>query len=227
VPTAAQLVAASAGLGEAARTNAAPVAAITTTLRVDRARFMGCCPQTTSRDATRTVRISLWSPGLTSVVARRSPRVKVIAGLDQDGGVSDRFDLKRFVDAQGTGGVYADAVRELRAGRKQSHWMWFVFPQIAGLGRSATAQHFAISGLPEAEAYFAHPVLGPRLVECARVLTDLPGTDAVRVFGATDAQKLQSSMTLFAWVAVDEPAFRDVLDKYFASELDDGTTSRL
>ncbi len=105
--------------------------------------------------------------------------------------------------------------------------MWFVFPQIAGLGRSATAQHFAISGLPEAIAYLAHPVLGLRLLECARVLTELPETDAVKVLGSIDAQKLQSSMTLFSLADPDEQVFRDVLDQYFAGTSDAGTTSRV
>jgi uncharacterized protein (DUF1810 family) len=136
-------------------------------------------------------------------------------------------DLQRFVDAQDAGDTYAEALRELRSGYKRGHWMWFVFPQIAGLGRSQTAQHFAISGLPEAVAYLAHPVLGPRLRECARALTELTETDAVKVFGPIDAQKLQSSMTLFSLAAPDEQVFRDVLDQYFAGTSDAGTTSRV
>jgi uncharacterized protein (DUF1810 family) len=141
--------------------------------------------------------------------------------------VNDPFELQRFVDAQNGGGAYDAAVRELGNGRKRSHWMWFVFPQITGLGRSATAQYFAISGLAEARAYLAHPVLGPRLVECARILTELPGTDAGAVFGPVDAQKLQSSMTLFSRAAPDEQLFHRVLEQYFAGKSDDGTTSRL
>ena len=141
--------------------------------------------------------------------------------------MSDPFKLQRFVDAQDAMGVYGEAVRELRNGQKQSHWMWFIFPQIAGLGRSPTAQHFAISGLAEAEAYLAHPVLGPRLVECARALTAHPGKSAVEILGPVDAQKLQSSMTLFAQAAPHERVFGDVLDQYFAGEADDGTTNRL
>ena len=105
--------------------------------------------------------------------------------------------------------------------------MWFVFPQIAGLGRSPTAQHFAISGLDEARAYLAHPTLGRRLVECARALTDLDTADPVAVLGPVDAQKLQSSMTLFARAVPDEPVFRQVLDHYFDGAEDEGTTSRL
>lgn len=141
--------------------------------------------------------------------------------------MSDSFELQRFVAAQDAGGSYDGAVRELRDGRKQSHWMWFVFPQVAGLGRSATARHFAISGLPEARAYLAHPVLGPRLLQCARVLAELTATDAVAVFGPVDAQKLQSSMTLFAQADSSEPVFRDVLNQYFGGEADDSTTGRL
>src|SRR5919107_1029591 len=117
--------------------------------------------------------------------------------------VSDPFGLQRFVDAQDRDGIYDQAMRELQAGRKHSHWMWFVFPQIAGLGHSPMAQHYAISGLAEAEAYLAHPVLGRRLAECARALTELDTTDAERVFGPVDGQKLQSSMTLFAAAAPD------------------------
>jgi uncharacterized protein (DUF1810 family) len=136
-------------------------------------------------------------------------------------------DLQRFVDAQDAGGTYRQAVAELRAGRKRSHWMWFVFPQIAGLGRSATAQHYAISGPDEARAYLAHPVLGPRLRECAGVLTELRTENAEAVFGGIDAQKLRSSMTLFAAAAPDEPVFARVLTQYFAGRPDPETISRL
>jgi uncharacterized protein (DUF1810 family) len=140
--------------------------------------------------------------------------------------VTDPFDLQRFVDAQDRGGTYAQALAELRAGAKRSHWMWFVFPQLAGLGRSATAQHYAISGPAEAQAYLAHPVLGPRLRECAAALTGLDTTDPVAVLGGIDAQKLQSSMTLFAAVSA-EPVFGAVLDRFFGGRSDPGTTSRL
>ncbi len=141
--------------------------------------------------------------------------------------MSDPFALQRFVAAQDSDGTYDRALRELRSGRKQSHWMWFVFPQLAGLGRSATAQRFAISGLAEARAYAAHPVLGPRLAECARVLVDLPRADPVEVLGEVDARKLQSSMTLFARAVPGERAFQDVLDRYFAGVPDAQTLSRL
>jgi uncharacterized protein (DUF1810 family) len=105
--------------------------------------------------------------------------------------------------------------------------MWFVFPQVAGLGRSLMSQQFAISGLPEARAYLGHPVLGPRLLECAGLLNALSGSTAVEIFGPIDAQKLQSSMTLFARAAPDALMFHDVLNKYFNGEADPGTTSRL
>ena len=137
----------------------------------------------------------------------------------------DPYRLSRFVAAQTD--TYAQALTELRAGRKTSHWMWFVFPQVAGLGRSSTAQHYAVSGLDEARAYLAHPVLGPRLVEAARALADLPGSDAARVLGSTDAMKLRSSMTLFAHADPAQPVFRAVLEQYFGGEEDPATTSRL
>lgn len=139
----------------------------------------------------------------------------------------DAFRLQRFVDAQNWNDVHLDAVHELRSGLKQGHWMWFVFPQLVGLGYSRMATTYGITGLPEAAAYLAHPVLGPRLIECARILTELPGNDAVEIFGATDAQKLHSSMTLFALAATHGQVFRDVLDKYFGGEHDPGTTSKL
>jgi uncharacterized protein (DUF1810 family) len=141
--------------------------------------------------------------------------------------VADPFDLERFVDAQDTGGTWDRALAELRAGSKRSHWMWFVFPQIAGLGSSPTARRYAVSGLAEARAYLAHPVLGPRLVEGARALTGLGSTDADAVLGPVDAVKLRSSMTLFAEAAPEEAAFTDVLRQYFAGEPDEATLARL
>ena len=140
--------------------------------------------------------------------------------------VDDPFELRRFVDAQ-DGGTYQAAVRELRAGRKRGHWMWFVFPQVAGLGRSPVAQRYAISGLDEARAYLAHPVLGPRLVEAARALTALDTTDPAAVLGSVDALKLRSSMTLFDRADPGEPVFRQVLDRYYASRPDQATLDRL
>jgi uncharacterized protein (DUF1810 family) len=132
----------------------------------------------------------------------------------------DRYELERFLTAQDEGGTYEAAVAELRAGRKVSHWMWFVFPQVAGLGRSPVARRYAISSLNEARAYVDHPVLGRRLRECARILAGLEGWSAPDIFGALDAQKLQSSMTLFALAAPDEPLFEAVLAKYFGGNID-------
>ena len=139
--------------------------------------------------------------------------------------MSDPHGLQRFVDAQAQ--TYEQALAELRGGHKRTHWMWFVFPQVAGLGRSGMAQRFAISGLAEARAYLSHPLLGRRLVECARALTALDTDDADAVFGSVDAMKLRSSMTLFAAAAPDEPVFREVLDHYFGGELDEATTNLL
>jgi uncharacterized protein (DUF1810 family) len=131
------------------------------------------------------------------------------------------YDLDRFVDAQAD--VYEQALAELRAGRKRSHWMWFVFPQLSGLAHSPTAQHFAISGLAEARAYLAHPVLGPRLRECTAALLQLDGTDAAAVLGHVDAMKLRSSMTLFLRADPGESAFEGVLQQYFGGVPDDAT----
>ena len=139
--------------------------------------------------------------------------------------MSDPFDLRRFVDAQSA--TYDQALAELRAGEKRTHWMWFVFPQIAGLGRSGMAQRFALQDLDEARAYLAHPMLGRRLVECATTLAALDTADPERVFGPVDAMKLRSSMTLFAVATPQEPVFREVLDHFFGGELDPETTSRL
>src|SRR4051795_13695484 len=128
---------------------------------------------------------------------------------------SDPYDLQRFLEAQNTGGIYARALEELRRGRKTSHWMWFVFPQIAGLGYSEMSRRYAIGSLEEARAYLEHPVLGPRLLESTRALTELSGPTAEEIFGPVDAMKLRSSMTLFERAAPAEPVFREVLDRYF------------
>ena len=138
--------------------------------------------------------------------------------------------LNRYVEAQDSGGAYAAALAELRQGRKASHWMWFVFPQVAGLGRSAMAQRYAVSGLAEARAYLRDPVLGQRLRECCEVLLSLPGSEPVAVFGDIDAVKLRSSMTLFAHAAevdLDRQLFVDVLDRYFDGNEDPATLERL
>ena len=137
----------------------------------------------------------------------------------------EEFDLERFVRAQDESGTYEQALAELRRGRKVSHWMWFVFPQLAGLGRSSTARYYALGSLAEARAYLAHPVLGARLRACAAVLTGLSGRRAEDVFGGVDALKLRSSMTLFAQAAPEEPVFAEVLERYFPGP--DPETERL
>jgi uncharacterized protein (DUF1810 family) len=142
-------------------------------------------------------------------------------------GTGAEYDLQRFVTAQDAGGTYDRAVAELRGGRKASHWMWFVFPQIAGLGRSPTARAYAISSLAEARQYLAHPVLGPRLRESAAIVAGLSGRTAEQIFGGIDAQKLRSSMTLFMRAAPAEPVFRQVLDQYFGGIADAATDERL
>jgi uncharacterized protein (DUF1810 family) len=143
--------------------------------------------------------------------------------------VDDPFDLERFVRAQDSHGTYPSALAELRAGAKRSHWMWFVFPQIAGLGRTPTAQRYAVSGLPEARAYLAHPVLGPRLVECAEALLALATSDPDLVLGPVDAMKLRSSMTLFeaASRSADGGVFGRVLDRFYEGARDDLTLELL
>jgi uncharacterized protein (DUF1810 family) len=139
--------------------------------------------------------------------------------------MSDSYDLQRFEAAQE--GVYEGALDELRAGRKTGHWMWFIFPQIAGLGMSAMSRRYAISSLAEARAYLSHPVLGPRLAECARVLTDLRGRSAHDIFGGIDSVKLRSSMTLFARASEDGSIYQEVLDRYFDGGADEQTIARL
>jgi uncharacterized protein (DUF1810 family) len=139
----------------------------------------------------------------------------------------DPYDLERFVAAQDAGGTYDRVVAELQRGRKASHWMWFVFPQIAGLGRSATSREFAISGLDEAKAYLQHAVLGPRLLACSELVLETKGRSAEDIFGDIDAQKLHSSMTLFLRAAPDEPRFAQVLDRYFDGRPDPATDQRV
>lgn len=138
---------------------------------------------------------------------------------------SDPFDLKRFVDAQAP--VYGTVLDELRAGRKRSHWMWFVFPQLRGLGSSPTAVHYGISSLEEARAYLRHDVLGPRLRECTRLVNRVPGRSAAQIFGSPDDLKLCSSMTLFSRATDDNEDFLALLDKYYDGRQDQLTLSRL
>jgi uncharacterized protein (DUF1810 family) len=141
--------------------------------------------------------------------------------------MNDEFELERFVSAQDHGGTYAAAVSELRAGRKTSHWMWFVFPQIGGLGHSSMARTYAISSLAEARQYLDHPVLGPRLGECCEILLGLGGRSAEDIFGPIDAMKLRSSMTLFARAAPENPIFEQVLSGYFDGAPDEATDAQL
>ncbi|MFZ1994115.1 MAG: DUF1810 domain-containing protein [Solirubrobacteraceae bacterium] len=137
----------------------------------------------------------------------------------------DPHGLQRFVSAQE--GVYESAIAELRAGRKTGHWMWFVFPQIAGLGMSAMSQRYAIASLAQARAYLEHPVLGPRIAECARILVEGGERSAEQIFGGIDAVKLRSSMTLFARATEDDSVYDAVLDQYFGGETDPQTDARL
>ncbi len=141
--------------------------------------------------------------------------------------MNDPYQLQRFKTAQDDGKTYEAAIAELRAGRKTSHWMWFIFPQISGLGQSSMSRTYAISSLLEAEAYLADPVLGSRLIESTRVLTELAGRTAQDIFGPTDAMKLRSSMTLFARAAPDNALFQQVLNRYFGGVGDEATESRL
>jgi uncharacterized protein (DUF1810 family) len=135
------------------------------------------------------------------------------------------YDLDRFVAAQAS--VYARVCEELRAGRKASHWMWFIFPQIAGLGVSATACRFALASRAEAAAYLQHPVLGPRLIECTMLVNRIAGRSAFEIFGSPDDLKFRSSMTLFAEAAPDTIVFKEALQKYFVGEPDRQTLDRL
>ena len=137
----------------------------------------------------------------------------------------DPFDLQRFVTAQAP--VWDRVIAELAAGQKRSHWMWFVFPQIAGLGRSPTAQHFAIASLDEARAYLAHPVLGARLREATRIVNGVRGRTAHDIFGSPDDMKFHSSMTLLARAVPDEGEFERALSRYFDGRPDAATLERL
>jgi len=133
----------------------------------------------------------------------------------------DPYDLARFVDAQAP--VYAQALDEIRSGRKKTHWMWFIFPQIAGLGHSAMAMKYAVGSLDEARAYLEHPVLGPRLLACARAAVGVEGKSADDVFGSPDDMKLRSSATLFAASPNADPVFEQLLARYFGGTPDEKT----
>jgi len=138
---------------------------------------------------------------------------------------TDRFDLERFVAAQAD--VYDSALREIRTGRKQSHWMWFIFPQLAGLGLSPTSQRYGIAGIPEATAYLSHSLLGPRLIECSEAVTLVAGRSAHDIFGSPDDMKLCSSATLFSRVPGASAIFRRILEQYFAGQPDPRTVALL
>jgi len=138
---------------------------------------------------------------------------------------SDPFDLQRFVDAQAR--IYGQVLDELKAGRKRSHWIWFVFPQIAGLGRSATAAQYAVSSLDEARAYLRHDLLGPRLHECTRLVNAVQGRSIGEIFGSPDDMKVRSSMTLFVHATDDNSDFVELLARYYDGEEDPLTLERL
>jgi uncharacterized protein (DUF1810 family) len=139
--------------------------------------------------------------------------------------LDDPYNLQRFVDAQSL--VYEAVRAELQAGCKRGHWMWFIFPQIRGLGHSAASLKFAISSREEAGAYLKHSILGPRLLECSRLVIDVEGRSVVEIFGHVDSLKFRSSMTLFAQATTDNEIFTDALQKYFDGEYDRKTLERL
>jgi len=141
--------------------------------------------------------------------------------------MDDPHNLQRFVTAQNAGGTYTHAVAELRRGYKTSHWFWFVFPQIAGLGQSQMSKAYAIASLAEAGAYLRHPILGPRLIECAGIVANAEAATAEQIFGGIDPRKLHSSMTFFLRAAPSEPLFRQVLDRYFDGIPDSATDQRV
>lgn len=138
----------------------------------------------------------------------------------------DPYDLQRFVDAQ-SNGVFERALAELKCGEKQTHWMWFIFPQIAGLGASAMSQRYAIASLDEAKAYMAHPLLGPRLRNATRIVNQVDGRDIAGILGTIDAMKFHSSLTLFAQATTDNGVLRAALEKYFSGVPDAATLARL
>ena len=139
--------------------------------------------------------------------------------------MNSQFDLERFVEAQQA--VYASVLAELKAGHKRSHWMWFIFPQLVGLGSSDMAVKYAIASADEAAAYLAHPVLGKRLRQCAQLVLGHAGSDIGSIFGDPDDRKFHSSMTLFSEVAPDEAVFQDCINEFFDGRFDDATLARL
>ena len=153
------------------------------------------------------------------------PPRRVYTGRMMEAGLSDEFKLQRFVDAQRM--LYDSVVAELRSGRKRSHWMWFIFPQIDGLGHSEMARRFAIADLAQARAYLAHALLGERLRECSSLVAGIDGRAIGAIFGAPDDMKFHSSMTLFAQAAPQEAVFDACLRKFFAGQPDAATLARL
>ena len=139
--------------------------------------------------------------------------------------MDDPCNLQRFVDAQQH--VFADVIAELGQGSKRGHWMWFIFPQLKGLGRTAQSNFFGISSVQEAAAYLQHPVLGPRLIECTQLVNAIEGRSAEDIFGEIDAMKFRSSMTLFAYATPENQIFTDALGKYYAGEFDPLTIAYL
>jgi uncharacterized protein (DUF1810 family) len=133
----------------------------------------------------------------------------------------DPFDLERFVQAQEPD--FSQALSEIKSGRKSSHWMWYIFPQIEGLGSSWTSRRYSVKSVEEAKAYLSHPVLGPRLVECAKAVVDVQGRSALEIFGSPDDLKLRSCATLFASVSSEGSVFREIIDKYFGGQPDERT----
>lgn len=135
--------------------------------------------------------------------------------------MNDTFNLQRFIDAQQS--AYSTALKELQSGHKRTHWIWFIFPQLAGLGRSDMAQRYAISGAAEAQAYLLHPVLGPRLEECVSALNAHPERSALQILGSPDDIKLRSCLTLFASIVPEHPLFKPTLDRLFEGQFDEKT----
>ena len=150
---------------------------------------------------------------------------KAMADANKLAGVDDPHNLSRFVDAQD--GVYERALAEIKDGRKRSHWMWFIFPQFAGLGFSSTSRLYAIKSVAEAQAYLDHLVLGPRLIECAEAVLSVQGKSAFQIFGSPDDAKLRSCATLFAHIAPPTPFFDRLIDVYFGGQRDDKTLQLL
>jgi uncharacterized protein (DUF1810 family) len=148
-----------------------------------------------------------------------------MADEKEPSGAGDPHNLNRFVQAQADD--YEQALAEIRSGRKQSHWMWYIFPQFDGLGFSSTAKRYAIKSVAEAQAYLGHPVLGPRLRECAEAVLSVEGRSALEIFGSPDDLKLRSCATLFAYVSPTGSVFHRLLDKYYQGERDSKTLSLL